>query len=91
VEFEFDPKKSQANKAKHGIDFEAAKELWNDPNAIETPSDYPGEQRIARIGKIGGKFWTAIFTYRSSHIRIISVRRGHDNEQKRYEELTKDS
>jgi uncharacterized DUF497 family protein len=39
VEFEFDPEKNQINQAKHRIDFEEAKELWNDPNAIETPSD----------------------------------------------------
>ncbi len=88
MEFEFDPAKNQINKVKHGIDFEKAKELWNDPNAIEIASDYPGEERIARIGKIGEKFWTAIFTYRSSVIRIISVRRAHGNEQKRYEDFT---
>ena len=27
--FEYDPKKSEANKAKHGIDFEETKALWN--------------------------------------------------------------
>jgi uncharacterized protein len=89
VRFEFDPDKSQANKLKHGIDFPEATELWNDPNAIESPSDYPGEERIVRIGKIGEKFWTAIFTYRpQSVIRIISVRRGRANERKRYEDFT---
>jgi len=88
VEFEFDPEKSQANKVKHGIDFQEAKELRNDPNAIESRSDYPGEERIIRIGKIGEKFWTAIFTYRSSVIRIISVRSGRENERKRYEDFT---
>jgi uncharacterized protein len=35
VDFEFDPQKSQFNKLKHGIDFEEAQGLWNDPNAIE--------------------------------------------------------
>jgi len=28
--FEFDPEKSAANLAKHGIDFEAAQALWLD-------------------------------------------------------------
>ncbi|MSO62009.1 MAG: hypothetical protein EXQ50_07965 [Acidobacteria bacterium] len=31
MEFEFDPAKSAANKAKHGIDFVEAQEFWNDP------------------------------------------------------------
>jgi uncharacterized protein len=71
------------------VQFEFDPELWNDPNAIESPSDYPGEERIVRIGKIGEKFWTAIFTYRpQSVIRIISVRRGRANERKRYEDFT---
>lgn len=32
--FEFDPKKSASNKIKHGIDFEQAKKLWEDPNRL---------------------------------------------------------
>lgn len=31
VEFEFDPDKSAANEAKHGINFTQAEDLWNDP------------------------------------------------------------
>ncbi len=30
MEFEFDPANSEANEAKHGIDFVAAQELWYD-------------------------------------------------------------
>jgi len=35
VEFEYDPVKSEANKEKHGLDFERAKELWHDANRAE--------------------------------------------------------
>jgi len=34
VAFEFDPEKSAANLAKHGIDFEAAQALWLDDDGI---------------------------------------------------------
>ena len=34
-EFEFDDQKSQANAAKHGIDFEAAQALWHDRHLVE--------------------------------------------------------
>ncbi|TVR90560.1 MAG: BrnT family toxin [Spirochaetaceae bacterium] len=33
--FEFDDTKSHANLEKHGIGFEAAQELWNDPDLLE--------------------------------------------------------
>jgi len=32
--FEYDPPKSEANQAKHGIDFFDAQALWNDPNLL---------------------------------------------------------
>jgi uncharacterized DUF497 family protein len=38
VEFEFDPEKSSANKAKHGIDFVEAQTLWLDEALIEAPA-----------------------------------------------------
>jgi uncharacterized DUF497 family protein len=35
--FEFDPKKSDSNRQKHGIVFYEAQSLWNDPDLIEIP------------------------------------------------------
>ena len=40
AEFEFDPAKSQVNKAKHGIDFEEAKALW-DTEKLSKPTQSP--------------------------------------------------
>jgi uncharacterized DUF497 family protein len=37
------------------------------------------------IGKIEDKHWSAIITYRSQTVRIISVRRSRKNEVKLYE------
>ena len=36
--FVFDPAKSAANKAKHGINFEEAKQLWDNPLLLEAPA-----------------------------------------------------
>jgi hypothetical protein len=36
MEFEYDPQKSEANFIKHGIDFEEAKYLWDDPSSFLT-------------------------------------------------------
>ena len=32
MDFEYDPEKNAANKQKHGVDFEEAQALWNDPS-----------------------------------------------------------
>ena len=86
MEFEWDEKKSRANKSKHGIDFNLAIELWKDRDRIEIQTNFTSENRNALIGKIGGKHWTAIFTRREDAIRIISVRRARKREAGLYEQ-----
>jgi len=86
MKFEWNDKKSLENKAKHGIDFDLAKKIWNDDNRVEIQVPYPLEERSVLIGKIDNKLWTAIFTYRDDAIRIISVRRSRKKEIKLYEE-----
>ena len=86
MEFEWDEKKNRRNKNKHGIDFETAMKLWNDKNRIEIQTPFPIENRSILIGKIDKKIWSAIFTFRSNAIRIISVRRARKKEAKLYEQ-----
>ncbi len=85
MEFEWDTNKSNANKEKHGIDFETAKYLWLDKNRIEIQAPYPVENRYIVIGKHRNKLWTAIYTMRGKLIRIISVRRSRKKEEKLYD------
>ncbi len=85
MDFEFDPKKSESNKQKHGIDFNEAIELWGDPNVIEIPLKVSDELRFLVVGKISEKHWSAIITYRSENVRIISVRRSRKEEVEIYE------
>ena len=85
--FEYDVKKSEINNKKHGIDFEEAKKLWDDPNLIEIPAKTIDEPRYLIMGKIGEKHWSAIITYRGEKIRIISVRRARKEEVKIYESI----
>jgi len=85
VEFEFDPAKSDSNKKKHGIDFYEAQTLWDDADYIEIPLKTIDEPRFLVIGRIFEKYWSAIITYRSEKIRIISVRRSRREEVEIYE------
>lgn len=82
--FEFDSEKSAANKAKHGIDFIEAQEIWTDTNRLEIPARSLDEPRYQVIGRIGEKTWSAFITYRNEKIRIISVRRARADEEARY-------
>lgn len=83
---EYDTKKSRDNLQKHGIDFEDAQALWNDPSCIEVAATNISEARWMITGLIDGVFWTAVVTYRDESTRIISVRRSRKEEKKRYEE-----
>jgi len=86
MEFEFDPRKSAANKRKHKIDFVEAQMVWQDPDRLQVPARTQGELRIMMIGMIEDKHWSAIFTPRGDRTRIISVRRSRTEEVEKYEE-----
>lgn len=85
ISFEFDEKKSRANRSKHGIDFVDAQLLWLDPYLLEVPAKTEDEPRFLVIGVIDRKHWSAVITYRNEVIRLISVRRSRGEEVKLYE------
>ena len=84
--FEFDPAKSAANKAKHGIDFDEAQTLWSDADGYVVPLRSATEPRWALIARLGETYWCAIHTIRPLNIRIISVRRARKKEIVGYEQ-----
>jgi uncharacterized protein len=90
VGFEYDPVKSGENKRKHGIDFDDARALWDDPALLEIPARTSDEPRWLVIGKFklgmkGEKLWSAFITRRGENVRLISVRRARDKEAAFYE------
>jgi uncharacterized DUF497 family protein len=84
MDFEFDSAKSSANLAKHGIDFETARAIWDDPDRLEIPARSQDEPRIQVIGRVGPAVWSAFVTIRDGRIRIISVRRARHEEKTAY-------
>ncbi len=83
--FEFDDAKSESNREKHGIDFNEAQLLWTDPNLLLIPAKTSDEPRYLAIGLIDQKHWSAVVTFRSENIRLISVRRSRPEEVVLYE------
>ncbi len=86
MNFEWDPAKNTANQVKHGISFDTARALWQDPDRLQILAPYPLENRYILIGKIDACFWTGIYTIRKSVIRLISVRRARKKEKALYEQ-----
>ncbi len=82
--FEWNPAKSEANREKHGIDFETSKALWLDESRIEIEAPHPVEKRNIIIAKLHSHLWPAIYTMRNEAIRIISVRRAREKEVELY-------
>lgn len=83
--FEFDEAKSGANKSKDGIDFVEAQALWLDGDLLRLTANCESEPRFLFIGRIDGRHWSAIATYRGESIRLISVRRSRPREVQAYE------
>jgi len=86
----WDPSKNEANKIKHGIEFESAQFVFDDPFCItfvERVTD--GEERWHAIGSIEKVILlVVVHTYREENseevIRIISARRATRKEKKLY-------
>lgn len=86
MKFEWDENKNKSNQEKHGIDFNAAKDVFKDENSKVTPDlrkDY-GENRWKIIGKIYGSIISVIYTMRDKAVRIISARKASKKERDEY-------
>jgi uncharacterized protein len=86
--FEWDEGKAAFNAAKHGVRFEAARNVFNDPFAIENVDDREdyGEDRFILIGMASGRLLAVVYTIRGETIRIISARGAEPYEQRAYHE-----
>ena len=83
IDFEFDPRKSQINREKHGVSFEEARELWVVPGVVREVPNY-SEPRWIRIGMWRAKCYTCVYTIREERVRIISMRRSRQEEAELY-------
>lgn len=92
IEFEWDERKNEENRKKHGVWFEEAKQAFDDPNAIVF-FDYENsslkERRFILLGDCGRE---RIFVVvhceleNTEKIRIISAREATKKEIRKYEE-----
>jgi uncharacterized protein len=88
LSFEWDDEKAESNFVKHGISFADARDVFNDPLALDSEErslNY-GEVRWRIIGMGNGRFLTVIYTERSEVIRLISARKSTRAERREYDD-----
>jgi uncharacterized DUF497 family protein len=84
MKIEFDPAKNAKNIRERGLPFTLANEFdWT--TAMIAPSSRHGEDRFFAIGNIGSRLHALVFTKSGATVRVISLRRAHKTEVKRYE------
>jgi uncharacterized DUF497 family protein len=86
--FQWDDRKAADNYAKHGVRFEAARDIFKDPFALEWVDDREdyGEERFAIIGMADNRLLFVAYAMRGDSIRIISARGAEPYEQRQYHE-----
>jgi uncharacterized DUF497 family protein len=92
VRFEWDPEKARRNLAKHGVSFDLARRVWEDPLHVLVPDRIEtGEQRWHAIGLVGSVVvLVVVHSYPDAEdeerVRIIGARKATTGERKRYEQ-----
>lgn len=91
-DFEWDDAKATANYAKHGVTFEAARDVFKDPFAIEQIDDRHdyGEERWTLLGMAGDRLLLVAYTMRQNRVRLISARAAEPFERREYHEQNAD-
>lgn len=84
MRFEWDEKKNEANRAKHGLDFSQAKQIKALIFEADVREDYE-EERWFGLGLAGNTVVALVFTLPSENtVRILSLRKATKDEEDRY-------
>jgi len=93
MRYEWDSNKDRANRAKHGVSFDTASLVFNDPAHLSIQDRHEsGEERWQTLGLVGGVVvLIVVHTYREDDsgeevVRIISARKATVHERQRYEQ-----
>ena len=87
MEFEWDPRKAEINRRKHGVEFLDAVVVFEDERAITLADENPREERFVSFGMDAqGRVLAVCFTHRGNVLRIISARKATRREQAQYED-----
>ena len=89
MRFDWDPEKAKRNRAKHGVSFEEAVTVFDDPLYIDffDPEHSDDENRFILVGRSNQqRILLVSYTEREDRARIISAREATKHERQEYEE-----
>ena len=89
LSFEFDPDKAAANLKKHGVSFDEAATVFNDPLSSTLPDDQHSndENRFITVGmSIKQRLLFVVYTETDSRVRLIGARLVTAAEREQYEQ-----
>ena len=92
MKFEWNPEKARSNFVKHGVAFDVAERVWDDPLHVILEDRFEdGEQRWHVIGLVGPvALLLVVHTYPDledeDRIRIIGARKATHHERRLYEQ-----
>ena len=79
--FEWDEEKREAIRRARGLDFADAHLFFDGRPVVVIPSPRNSEERWKTIARIEGSFYALVWTWRGEVVRVISMRRAHDDEE----------
>jgi uncharacterized DUF497 family protein len=89
----WDPDKAAENRAKHGLSFETAVLVFDNPLHASRPDPHPDDDRWQTIGTVGPATLLVVHTWPEAQPeddepvgRIISARKASTHERRAYEE-----
>jgi uncharacterized DUF497 family protein len=85
VDYDFDPAKDEANFEAHGLRLSDFAGFDTEVAVVEDERIAYGEVRFRAFGRIDGKGYCLVYTEREAGPRLISFRRAHEKEMRRYE------
>jgi len=83
--FEWDEGKRELNRIRHNLDLLEGAQLFDGRPVITAASPRGAEARFATTGRIGAKFYTLVWVWRGEAIRLISLRRARDAEERHHQ------
>jgi uncharacterized protein len=89
MKFNWDPSKAESNLSKHGVSFEEAKTVFDDPLYVDLydPDHSEEEERYLIVGNSGQQRLLIVsYTERGDSMRLISAREVTRAEREAYEE-----
>jgi hypothetical protein len=86
MDFEWDERKRAQIIEERALDFASAFLFFDGRPAIHQPTPRHDEERWKTTAEIEGTFFTVVWTWRSDTIRVISMRRAHEQEIRKHRE-----